>query len=579
MEGPGVANVGNLCYLCGKVMNAGMEKYELISVAHRSRLLFRTEAEFRAAVGVSFETVANNRESERDMDMYCGVLANVASRVVDGSLEENIEAFRASSEAYLSIDWGDRAQLASRRKFCRMMFRLYATAGKRLTGDELFAFNIKDDDERLMREFFPNGPAEAPAVDVCLILLFAFGVIRPFKENSRGRDLTDKDTTEALTRLHGLIQLLKADIPRLGSTEKPLAFDEILNAIESRLSGDPERLWPCTPLWMYSRLTLITRICRSLVLPEGLRKESEQLIAISLDGIWIDDSDGGNSRFWIFPKGSRLTFCYEYDGMTWLLKPYEFRVRLADSPEYWDAFILVPPEENLKYHLHPDTPIDQSQLTTGSIDGQLDPESDEIHRLTFMEDTRPFPAWLTWRTWQRLSPADDRHKRFRTLLSELYDPHHPHSLFLKNTAPELINLVNNLIGRDNSYLYVYDWQPRRFTIREIAPDQFTYEVADPADIPPQSFLDMHVSAAHPLYVIPLEINLENSDNLDDHRRLAEILAAPAYIDEAFIIHSPRTPHPRLCLPAYSQTLPLDPQTLTTLSIRKHPHPPFPTDLI
>lgn len=56
-------------------------------------------------------------------------------------------------------------------------------------------------------------------------------------------------------------------------------------------------------------------------------------------------------------------------------------------------------------------------------------------------------------------------------------------MFFKNTAPELIDRYNNLAGRDNKYLYVYDWQPRRCIIREREDDTFMYEVAPGEELP------------------------------------------------------------------------------------------------
>lgn len=546
----------------------------MISVAYRSRLVFRTEAEFRRGVGVSYETVMNNRASERDMEMYFGAMSRAAAEVVDEPLAHVIEAYLAASEFYLGVEWGDRSQLASRRKFCRMLFRTYATGGMRLTADELFKFGMKEDDSRLLREFFPKGTDEDPAVDLAMVLLMAFGVLRPFRENSRGRDLSDDDTLEALRRLRGLIEVLKADTPRLGSTEKPLAFDEILGMIEERIAGEAKEREDCNALWMYSLVANIGGICRSLVLAEGTRRGVERFSELSLEGIWIDDADRGRSRFWIFPQFNQMAFCYEYDGRTWRLRPYEFRVRLAESEDYWDAFILVAPEDNLRFILSPESVIETSRIASGLIEGEFSEAMDELLRLTMREDSRSFPQWVSWRRWERLSADDERYGRFHGLLMDLYDPLSPGSLFLENMAPDLVDRINNLIGRDNEYLYVYDWQPRRFAIRERGRDMFVYEVATDDEVPPQSLLRMKVSEEHPLYAIPLELERRRYGNsaLD---RLAEILTDAENIRDAFIIHPADGADPRLCLPTYGFTIALNMTALAPLGLRKFTRSPFP----
>lgn len=46
-----------------------MSKYDVVSVAYKSRFVFRTDVEYREALGASFETIVGKRDSERDMDL------------------------------------------------------------------------------------------------------------------------------------------------------------------------------------------------------------------------------------------------------------------------------------------------------------------------------------------------------------------------------------------------------------------------------------------------------------------------------------------------------------------------------
>ncbi len=541
-------------------------KYELISVAYRLRLLFRSEAEFRRAVGVSFETVVNNRESARDMEMYFSALAAEASKVTGMALEDIIEAYREASRVYLSLDWGDRSQLASRRKFCRMMFRLYAAPGRRLTNDEVFKFGIRSDDARLLREFFPEGVEEAPAVDVRIILLFAYGILRPFRENSRGRDIRDSETLEALGRLRDLIRTLRDDTPRLGALDKPLVFDELLGLIEGR-TGKRENLSECTPLAMFEALGRITSACRSVARAEALRQSDGQFISLLMNGIWIDDGDNGRNRFWIFPPYSELAFCYESDGHVWRLRPYEFKFRIEEDPEALDTFIMPAPEASLRLILAPEKPVDRTMIATGLAGGAGSETTGELCRLDFIEGSLGLPAWFNWRAWERLERDDDRYGRFRALLSDLYNPASPQSLFLENTAPEIIDRQNNLVGRDGRYLYVYDWQPGRFAVREREADQFHYEVASAADLPPQSLMELEVSERHPLYAIPLDFKPTEPGN-PTQERLADVLSDAENIRDVYLIHSARADCPLLAFPLYSLTIALDENLLTRSGIRK-----------
>lgn len=561
-------------YICTRIrtpMNLS-DKYDLISVAYRSRLLFRADAEYRNALGVSFETVANNRDSERAIDIYFRILANEAAKIVDEPMEDIVRVYTEASEFYLSLDWGDRSQLASRRKFCRMLFRLYATGGKRLSPGEIFKFKIKDDDDRLLRSFFPDGTEAMPSVDIRMIVLFAFGVLRPFTRNSRGRDIRDKETVASLERLNGLVEVLKDDIPRLGSTEKPLAFDECLDMLASYLN-DTDSLDDCTPIWMWSLLISLTRACRSLVDAGRLRTEGEQLCALHMYGIWIDDADRGKTRFWIFPDNNMLSFCYEYDGMMWKLRPYEFKVRFADKPDYLDTFILVSSNGHLKNILSPDEVIEPDQFCIGFVEGEFDEVTGQIKRLVFTDESRRFPDWFEWRTWERLSPDDAMYERFHALLRDLYNPKSPSSMFFKNTAPEMIDRYNNLVGRDNKYLYVYDWQPRRWVIRERGTDTFIYEVAPGEELPAEALFELEISEKNPLYAIPVDIERKNYGCLELDR-FAEILSDAENIGEVYVVYSDRLPIPRLGFPMYSLTVGLDMKILGKLGVLKFTESPF-----
>ncbi|MDE6383978.1 MAG: hypothetical protein K2K79_06480 [Paramuribaculum sp.] len=542
-------------------------KYDLISAAYRSRLLFRTDAEYRDALRVSFETVTAKRTVERDVDIYYDILDRETRYAVDQSLEDVMGDYLAASRLYLSLDWGSRTQMASRKKFCRMIFRLSATAGRPLSGDEMFRFKVRDDDRRLIDAFFPDGTEAPPAVDVGLIALFAFGVIRPFTDRSRGRDISDVETLQSLRRLRTLIGLIRDDMPRLGATEKPLVIDEWMGNLDTYLA-DHDRLTDCPPLWLASSLMDITRACRALVVSEQQRIESEKLQGIYMHGIWIDDADGGRTRFWIFPDNMLAAFCYERDGMAWQMLPYELRVRPAISPSYMDSFVLLAPQGNLRYTLSSDRIIESGQMATGSCEVEADETTGEVRRLKLYDGPCPFPEWFGWREWRRLSPDDALYVTLHRALLDIYDPSSPHSALFRNPFAELTDCSNNLIARDGKYLYVYDWRPRRYAIRESDPDRYTYEFdADAGNPVPEALIELNISEEHPLYAIPMRIDVRRYRNAELDR-LAAILTDADNIGEICMIRSERIRYPRLAFNAYGVAVTLSPEIIAAAGILK-----------
>lgn len=542
-------------------------KYGYISVAYRSRFIFRTDAEYREAFGVSFETVVNKRYSERDMRVYYGILNRETTYEMDKSLDDSIVDYTQASKFYLTLDWGDRSQMASRKKFCRMLFRLYATAGKSLSNEEILKFNIKNDDRRLLETFFPDGVDKDPAVDIGLTVLFAFGIIRPWNgDNSRGRDIRDSETAKSLEKLRALVVCLKDDMPRLGSTEKPLVFCDWLNLIEKYQTGK-ESLSDISPLWLASSMLDISRACRNLVIAEQNRVFGEKFQGIYMYGIWIDDTDRGQTRFWIFPDNMLMALCYRRTGMAWELVPFEFRVRFADDYPYSNNFVLIEPEGDLNYILSPDLFIEDNQFGSGIIEHDFDEETNELTRITLCEDLSRFPGWLDWCSWERLSDDDPRYLEFRSALKAIYDPENPHSAIFTNTAVELTDSLNNLVGQDNKYLYIYDWQPARFMIKERSHARFTYEWEDGRDVTDEALFELDISEEHPLYAIPKFVEKKNYGNrtLD---KLADILEDADNINIVSIVHSKRSRTPRIVFADYGVAFALDMDELKSIGVIK-----------
>lgn len=541
-----------------------LDLYTVVAVACRARLLRRTEEEYRRLLGVATATVAARRDSARDVRMYYDILDGAVDPVLTGDLRELVEGYVAASRLYLELDWGGRAQMASRRRFCRMLYRLYATAGRPLRGEEAARYREKPDDRRLLRAFFPEGPEGEPAASIDWVVLFAFGVARPWSERSRAHDMDDAATRQALERMRELVALLKDDMPRLGSTEKPLALDETLNMLDERLAADdvPDE---CTPAWMAEMMMDISRACRSLVNMSLLREVGENLQGIYMHGLWVDDADEGRTRFWVFPENRLAAFCYVRDGLGWKVLPYEMRVRFAPDEGYDNSITLITPEGNLDCTLDSSNAMKSWEFFKGTCEGEPD-EHGDIVRVELRRQSLDFPAWLDWRAWERLAPGDARHAEFRAVLQQVYDPDSPYSRFLHTVAAEIVDVDNCIVGMDLRYVYAYDYGPARYAMVERGKDLFYYEHAGQAV--PRDLPGLDISAARPLYAIPLEVDRELCDT-PELARMADVLADAGAITEASIVHSPRLRYPRLVLPQYSAAIDLDPDTMARLGILRY----------
>lgn len=547
--------------------------YDIITTVYKSRFLFRTDAEYRETFGTSFETVASKRDSQRDMEMYYSILSRESALNIDNSLDELISDYIIASKLYTSIDWGDRTQLASRKKFCRMLFRLCISADNELSIDDIFKFRTKDADKDLLKIFLNGDVEDAPIVIICFILLFTFGIIRPRStDNTRSRDIRDKETILSLRKLGELISILRDDTPRLGSLDKPLAFDDWLANITSHLNQQ-EDLSECTPLMMLTSLVDIMTACRTLVFSKQLRISNSRFYGLYLHGIWVDDEDNGNSRFWIFPDNFLYAMRYSHNGISWELDIFDFRVRDALHPDYMDTFMLTEANCNLNYTLYPTCPVSQDDIFTECFEKEIDENSDEIIRVTFHEMKRKFPKWLNWRKWERVHEEDPRYKKFRNVLDNIYDFNNPHSVIFRNNTAEISDIVNNLIAHDNKYIYIYDWHPKRFLIREKRHNIFTYNGDCERYATQQAIFELDISEENPLYAVPKDMKMKNEYDAE-LQRLVRLMEDADNIHEAYIIHSTRIKFPRLIFPTYGVSVALNMDELKKTGILKFTKSPM-----
>lgn len=551
-----------------------LSKYQIILTAYKSRFIFRTDAEYRKALGVSFETISDRdkapdkdqKETERDMERFYDVLNHECRGLLGDPLEATMIEYIHASEAFQNIDWGERRQIASRKTFCRLLFRLAATGGMELCAEEYLKFKFKDDDLRLINYFYPDGWDNPAPVNIIYIILFSFGVLTPWKgPASRGRDISDKKSIESLRNFLELVSLLKEDIPRIGSLEKPYVFNQWIGILNLHLN-DEDLLPEATPLWFTYGMTEIGNACLSLVYPENRRRKGEMLGSLRMPGIWIDDADGGENRFWIFPDNVKGAFCYQREVMGWKLIPYEFNCYDNDDPEYFNSCFFVTPKGNLNLVLTPDLPMDEREMANAGYEVTPDEEGEEIASVDFHEGPIPLPDWFGWRRFERIKKEDSRYGRLRELLRDIYDPRSSISYISENVASLLTDTVNNIVARDRRYLYISDFRrPDRFLIKENEPDIFTYEFTYANGFPYLSLLNLEVSQEHPLYAIPTDIKRKRNMS----RRLetfVTMLEDAHNINEAYILRASHPLAPVLFFPSHGISVSLDMDELSGLGV-------------
>ncbi|MDE6234139.1 MAG: hypothetical protein K2M56_00130 [Muribaculaceae bacterium] len=577
-----------------------LTKYEAIEAAYRTRLIRRADAEYEKDWGVSFETVRANRESQRDVDTYYSIMDKAVQEVLPLSLSDITRSYINAAEFFTECDWGDRQQAASRKRFLRMIFQFAAAprvgmlrtnasgspTTNMLSPDEIAKFKVKDIDNELLEMFFPDGLLDIPLISISWMILFTFDIVDPKRAtNERSHDIKDAHTIAALKRMRDLMTVLRDDTPKMGSFDKPLIFIQIIENIDCALA-DPEIRNEWTPLHFLTLMRQTIEACRTTAIPEARYEGGKNLLNPTIPGIWVDNADNGENRFWIFAYDFYFTFCYSRNGEGWELNVYEFQLLEPEDSAIPTYFYLLPPEVVSNYILNPQRSNPEDAVAKGYIHFKTDGESGVLIKIT-LEDAWEFPEWLKWKSWKRIKPDDDRHREFREVIRRIYDHSDPQSAIFRHRNPELTDYLNALVGSDNRYIYVYDWAPPGFKLRELSNERFIYE-CDCDEVPTSlPIFELTPTEENPLYAIPFDMhrkwenwrkksamcsaseNNNRSANSDSTiAYLCEIMAGRPNLSSATIAHFHRSASPVLQLPDFGFHIFLDAETLERTGILK-----------
>ena len=535
-----------------------LDIYEVIKSAYRSRLLFRTEAEYRQLVGVSFESIRDSRDDEAALSRYYDILNRECRQQCGENLYAMVAAYIEASEvcAGKDFDWMERRQLASRKKFCQWLFRKTSTAGKRMTLDEESRFSPKRCDAKLFEAFYPDGIVGGRVYDVVYVLLITFGVIRPYSLSSaRSRDISTEEAAKSCEAMTALVTTLRDDTPQMGVLPKPGVFDISLEQLRQMVAGNFED-YSIARVW--ELLNRIEDACIAVSSPQKTADTNTEITGYSMPGIWVDDADRGKSRFWIFPENKFMAFCYQQTGPAWELIPYEFAFfRPKNDDEIDDNCIFVTGKGNEQIInsgelMQPDEII----FATYHL-GEADSYG-SFGEIEFAAETGSTPGWFDWRSFKRLSKGEALYRQFKQAVTDIYNPASPHSLLFCNTAPFLTDSLDSLVATDNDYLYISDLpRPEKFILKsnDDDDDRFWYEPSYSKAEPGRSLRNLVVSEAHPLYIIPRFIDIDETKS-DLHRRFAEAVLNTDLSNQITIYRTSRRPEGILCFNNFSLMIPL-----------------------
>lgn len=527
-----------------------LSTYEIIQIAYLSRLLFQTDKEYRACFNVSFETIRDNQCDEDMMDRYYSILDRECLNQTGMTLRRLVTAYLQASKVYQSenFDWSKRYDNRSRRKFMRMLFRQVTAPTIAISNNEEHKFNRMNCDQELISNIFRDGVTQDPDRDLIFLILLTFKVVKPIStRDKRASDTDDTKATECVKNMIKLIQILRDDMPQIGVVTTPLIVEHIL----SNLANSHTTSTAATPAFFWALLNKIAGAYKLIASPNFVTEEMLDVVGYCMPGIWIDDRDKGEKRFWIFPADRPLAFCYQRDKEenSWRLIPYEFCFYSRRYDEKIDDIcVFVTAEDNKRVITNPTQPIDTNNIA--QLTYRCEREKEEISRIIFEACPVGVPTWMDWRSFTRLREDDERLKEYSELLSKLYDTRTTLSHGLINEYSFLTDSLNSLIAIDSDYLYISDLRrPEKFVLKSDSTGTYVYTPHYNTQAPPRNLLDLEMSDKHPLYVLPRHATPKRKD-ASKYQKLFEAIDSSEMSDH-ITIYRIKEESPIICFNRFS----------------------------
>ena len=365
--------------------------------------------------------------------------------------EYMMSAYMQASDVYNSVDfdWGKNRQLATRRKFCRWMFRQAY-----LNNPELYdgPYSPNKEDRELFRLFKPDSEGDAEAIDIVFTMLLTFQVIRPFGSEST-RALKYGSPLDVRDNMVKLLEVLQKDLPTFGINKSLNAIKQalaVLNApdIEARLLT-PAALWG-----MLNNVSLELKLDSS---PAELLDSHVELNGYSMPGIWVDDAKESQNRFWIFPNNKLMAFCFYLKNREWILEPYEFAFAKLDyESEFEKICTIVTTRGNLQIFMHEKIEDDEFARLRYTLEDR-DEEGDFQTMRFELERGSEYPYWMNWRSFRRLPMDHFLTSEYMEVLDKIFNGSEMLRGFdYRNIGSWITDSHDCLAGLDSEFLYLSD---------------------------------------------------------------------------------------------------------------------------
>lgn len=476
-------------------------KFQLLDAIIKSRLLSLNESGYEEILKINVDSF--RRRYENSSDEKLNVIYDAFSEALNDydayEPEYMINAYIKASDVYNSVgfDWGKKKDIRARKTFCRWMFRQAYLSNTKLHEETYYPF---DEDWGLLKLFKPEPEDTKESINIVFTMLLTFQIVEPFGSDRERKSRQDR-SHEHRDNMIKLLEQLQKDLPSFGVFKDLHSLKKALNLLKDTEIDDTE--FPPAAYW-----GLLNNIACELSVISSPKELSDSHIEIDgyvMGGIWIDDYEDGQKRFWVFPNNKLMAFCYYLRNDEWILQPYEFGFyRMDYELEFDEICFMATSKGNMQAFLK--GKIEENEFAR--LRYELDDRDEEgmFQTIRFsLESGSEYPDWMPWRSFRRLNVSD---KRFKEFLNDVKIIYHRSELLrnFTNNGSWLTDSNNCLIGLDAEFLYLSDIAVRGGGILEIDEDEndypiFNYYVKYANPNQNLNLFSVEVSKRQPLYAV------------------------------------------------------------------------------
>ena len=533
--------------------------FEILKVVHTSRFFFNSEEQFEDesnGIGESWENIKNNKEDTAYLNRLIATYSStVFQNMAHMPLREFAVSYINACKLHNDKDFWMGLSKKQRQKFCiHILGYALWSENTPISDNQNNFFGLTAKNYHLLWEaFYPDSLSHKPKLDPYIMALLLFDIIKPIPihslETSRRQQFSVEKEKTALSNMIDFLTTLKNNLPL--HLPQLLNF-EIINSIDSICVNYKETIQTLTApgntgILHWLQIYYLGRISISSSKPD----------IYNLGGVWKDD----RNNFWIFPKNNHVALRFEYG---FPLK--EAKVFLIEQ-----SITKTVDSSKKRWTFHNWSSINpkrfsigkfQDDVATDKVTLSVSPISDDegnVSQFNFRKIYDNIPFWYDWNVFFRPSSSEATLFRESLLMTSK-------ELKLSNLGDELSNpdyWLDALLGIDKEYIYVFDQcYLATPTIECNRQDCFTIKFNFNED-EKSNIHSADISSMKPMYIIPRHpqskyINQDIKDAID------QICWGTA----VHILHKAPDGIPRLYIPNFMVSIPLDEETMNLIGIRK-----------